>query len=120
VLKHFKKPLLAVVLFLCLTGAGFAAAGVILVASNIVNVNVQYTVSLSVSAANSVISLTARVKLNGNPAGSGINVDFYYSLNGGDWTYFATETTNSGGIARVRYTATSSGAYEFSAIARID
>jgi len=120
VLKYFKKPLLAVVLFLCLTGAILTAAGVILVASNIVNVNVQYTVSLSVSATNNFVSLTARVRLNGDPAGSGINVDFYYSLNGGDWTYFATETTNSGGIARVRYAVTSNGVYESSAVARID
>jgi len=92
-----------------------AASGLILVASNIVHVNAEYTVLLSVSGGNTRKLLTARVRFNGNPVGAGINVDFYYSLNGGEWTYFATETTNSGGMARVTYTATIEGVYNFTA-----
>ena len=102
------------VLFLALAGAILVASGLILVTSNIVHVNAEFTLSLSVSGSASRIILTARVRFNGHPVG-GINVDFYYSLNGSDWIYFATEATNQGGVARVRYTATIDGDYNFTA-----
>lgn len=92
-----------------------ATSGLILVTSNVVHVDVEYTVSLSVSASSTAILLTARVRFNGNPVRGGINVDFYYSLNGADWIYFATETTNRGGVARVTYAVTVDGTYNFTA-----
>ena len=114
-LKNGNKTLLLFLLFLCIAGASLATSGLILVTSNIVHVDVEYTVLLSASASNTRILLTARVRFNGTPVGAGVNVDFYYSLNGGDWIYFATEATNAGGIAHVRYTATVDGAYNFTA-----
>lgn len=101
---------------LSISGSSLAVTGLILVSSNIVHVDVQYTVNLSASVSNSVVRLTAGVRYNGGPAGAGINVDFYYSFNGGDWTHFATETTNRGGIARATYTITANGAYDFNAM----
>jgi hypothetical protein len=114
-LKHSKKPFAAFTLFIALAGASLVTSGLIVISSNIVHVDVEYTVLLSASASNTNILLTARVRFNGSPVGAGINVDFYYSLNGGDWIYFASETTNHGGVARVRYTATIEGAYNFTA-----
>jgi hypothetical protein len=113
-LKNDNKKLLFFLL-LCIAGASLATNGLIFVTSNIVHVDVEYTVLLSASASNTKISLTARVKFNGTPVGAGVNIDFYYSLNGGEWIYFATEATNPGGIAHVIYTATVEGAYNFTA-----
>ena len=113
-LKHSNKQLLVLALFLYLAGAILAASGLILATSNIVHVNAEFTVSLSVSGSIPRILLTARIRFNGNPVG-GIDVDFYYSLNGSDWIYFATEATNRGGVARVTYTATIDGDYNFTA-----
>jgi hypothetical protein len=114
-LKNGNKTLLLFLLFLCIAGAGLATNGLIFVTSNIVHVNAEYTVLLSVSGSNTRINLNARVRFNGNPVGAGINVDFYYSLNGSDWIYFATEATNRGGVARVTYTVTIDGDYNFTA-----
>lgn len=114
-LKHGNKQLLVFALFLFLAGSSLATSGLILVTSNIVHVDVEYTVLLSASNQNTRILLTARVRFNGRPVGAGINVDFYYSLNGSDWIYFATEPTNRGGVARVTYTVTIDGDYNFTA-----
>ena len=114
-MKNSKKPFVTFTFFIALAGASLATSGLIVITSNIVHVDVEYTVLLSASASNTNIMLTARVRFNGNPVGAGINVNFYYSLNGGDWIYFATEATNRGGVARVRYTATIEGAYNFTA-----
>jgi hypothetical protein len=75
----------------------------------------QYTVVLSSSVSKTHVSLTATVTNNGSPAGAGINVDFYYSLNGGDWTCFRTEPTNHRGVTRVIYKVTIDGEYDFRA-----
>ena len=96
-----------------------AASGMYWVTSNVVHVEVQYTVVLAVSVRRTLVSLTAEVSLNGAPAGAGVSVDFYYSLNGGAWTYFATQETNPRGTARARYTITASGAYDFQAVVRL-
>jgi hypothetical protein len=118
-LKTSRKSLLTVALLLWIAVGGLAVYGMFLVPSNVVHLDIQYTVFLSVSASNSKVSLTARVRFNGNPVGAGINVDFYYSLNGGDWTYFTTQSTNRGGVARATYTVTAIGAYDFKAIVSI-
>jgi hypothetical protein len=115
-LKTSRKSLLALVLLLSIAGGGSATYGMFWVTSNVVHVDMQYTVALSVSVSNRVVSLTARVRNNGKPVGAGVNVAFYYSLNGGDWTYFTTQSTNPGGVAHATYTATANGAYEFKAI----
>ena len=115
-LKTTKKTLVAVVLLLCISGSGLTAYGMFWVTSNIVHVDMQYSVELSISGSNRAVSLTARVRHNGNPVGAGINVAFYYSLNGGIWTYFTTQSTNRGGVAHATYTATANGAYNFKAI----
>jgi hypothetical protein len=121
-LQTIRKPLLVVVVLLCTVGGSLTAYGVFRVTSNvvqvdIVNADMQYTVVLSASVSDSVVSLTAVVRDNGMPIGAGIAVVFYCSVNGGDWTYFATELTNPGGVAHATYTATANGAYDFKAIA---
>jgi hypothetical protein len=115
-LKMSGKSLLTLVLLLCIAGSSLVAYGMFWVTSNIVHVDMQYTVVLSSSASNSVVSLTARVRNNDKPVGAGINVAFYYSLNGGIWTYFATQSTSRGGVAHATYTVTANGAYNFKAI----
>ncbi len=110
-----KELLLVAILSLCIIGSGLTACGMFWVTSNVVHVDAQYTITLSTSGSKNVISLTARVRYNGNPIGEGINVDFYYSLNGGNWTYFATQPTNRGGVARTTYRTTVNGNYEFKA-----
>jgi len=115
-LKTTKKTLVALVLLLCISESGLAAYGMFWVTSNIVHVDMQYSVELSISGSNRVVSLTARVRHDGNPVGAGIKVDFCYSFNGGDWTYFATEATNRGGVARATYGVSADGAYDFKAI----
>lgn len=104
-----------VILLLCAAGGSLATYGMFLVISNTVHVDLRYTIALSFSVRGSVVSLTATVRYNGRPAGVGINVDFYYSVNGSDWNYFTTQTTNHGGIARTKYTITVNGEYDFKA-----
>jgi hypothetical protein len=99
-----------------MAGGGLAAYGMFFVTSNIVHVDMLYTVDLSASGSRNVVTLTARVRQNGELVGAGINVDFYYSVNGGDWTYFATEATNRNGAARATYRVTGNGAYDFKAM----
>ena len=100
-----------------MTGGSLAAYGMFLVTSNIVHVDMQYIVDLTVSGKNNV-RLTASVTRNGSPV-RGIDVAFYYSFNGGDWIYIATSTTNPNGIARANYRITANGAYDFKAIAGV-
>ncbi len=113
-LKTLTKPLFVVVILLCLVGTWLTACGMFWVTSNIVHVDIQYTVELSVSGGRNVV-LNAKVKLNGASVGAGINVDFYYSFNGGDWVYFATDATNGGGNARATLRIMANGAYSFKA-----
>jgi hypothetical protein len=57
---------------------------------------------------------------NGAAYGAGLVVDFYHSTNGGvDWTYFASSTTDSGGIAQATFVAQQNGAYDFKATVTI-
>jgi hypothetical protein len=116
-LNPTKKTLVAVVLLLCISGSGLTAYGMFWVTSNIEHVDMQYSVELSISGSNRAVSLTARVRHNGNPVRAGISVDFYYSFNGGDWIYFANGATNRGGVARATYRVNANGAYDFKAIA---
>ena len=113
------KSLLIVVLLLCIAGASSAVYGMFWVTSNVVHVDVQYTVVLSSSVSNSDITLNAAVTNNGSPVGAGINVDFYYSLNGDPWTHFATQPTDAGGVAQAIYAVTGNGGYDFNAIATV-
>ena len=110
---------MGVLLLLCVAGGILAAYGMFRVTSNVVRVDIQYTVALSSSASKSTVSLTARVRNDGRPVGAGINVDFYYSINGGDWIYFTTQSTNRGGVAHTTYTATANGSYDFKAMVSI-
>ncbi len=115
-LKMSRKSLLVVALLLCLAGNGLAVNGMFWVTSNIVHVDLRYTVALSSSTSNSVVSLTAKVRENGKPAGAGINVAFCYSVDGIDWTYFATQPTNHGGVAHATFAMTDNRTYNFNAI----
>ncbi len=117
-LKKSRKSLLVVVLLLCIAGDGLTAYGMFWVTSNVVHVNLGYTVTLSSSTSGNVVSLTARVRNNGKPGGIGINVAFYYSVDRGDWTYFTTQSTNRGGVAHATYTVTTNGEYNFKAIVK--
>lgn len=100
---------------LSIAEGSLAAYGMFWVTSNVVHVDMQYTVALSYSVSKSHVSLTATVTNNGRPVGAGINVEFYYSLNGSDWTYFTTKTTDQRGVARAIYKITVNGEYDFKA-----
>jgi len=89
------------------------------VTSNVAHVDVSYAVVLSSSVSNSDITLNAVVTNNGGPVGAGINVDFYYSLNGNVPTYFTTQPTDAGGVAQAIYVVTTNGGYDFRAIVNI-
>lgn len=108
-----------VVVCLLLVGGSLAAYSLFWITSNTVHVDIRCTVVLSFSASDSDVSFNAVVRNNGRPAGAGINVDFYYSLNNGNWTHFATHPTNRGGVANARYTVTANGGYDFKAVASI-
>ena len=107
---------MAIVSLLCIAGSSLACYGTFWVTSNIVHVDVQYSVALSYSVRRDRVSLTASVTNNGSPVGAGINVEFYYSLNGGEWTNFTTVPTNHRGVARATYRITVDGEYDFEAI----
>jgi len=109
------KTLLAIVLLLCVVGSDLVVYGMFQVTSNIVHVDMQFTITLFSSVRNGEVSLTARVRINGNSVGDGIDIAFFYSLNGGEWNHFATQKTNRGGIARATYTITAIGSYDFKA-----
>jgi hypothetical protein len=115
-LKMHRKPLLIVALLLCIAGASSAAYCYLFVTSNTKHVDMQYKVDLSTSVTDSSITLNAAVTNNGILARAGITVDFYYSLGGGPWTYFATQLTDAAGLAQATYTATTNGGYDFEAI----
>lgn len=119
-MKMNKKSLLVIGLMLCIAGGSMAAYAAFLVPSNVVHVDMDYVTTLSTySVVNSVVTLNAAVTDNGATVGAGINVDFYYSFNGGSWTYFTTQPTDTGGIAQAAFTATVIGGYDFKAIANI-
>jgi hypothetical protein len=121
-LKTRRTPLLVVALLLCIVGGSLTAYAAFWVTSDPVHVSVNYAVVLSSSVVDSSVTLNAAVTNNNNPVEAGIGVDFYYSLNGGPWTYFATyQTGNNGvaGVAQAIYTATANGGYDFEAIVSI-
>jgi len=119
-LKTSRKPLLVVVMLLCIAGVSLLAYGYIFTLSNVAHVDVQYKADLSIlSVADSQITLSAAVTNNGAPVREGINVDFYCSVDGGPSTYFATSPTNSEGVAQATYAATGNGGYDFQAIVTI-
>jgi hypothetical protein len=109
------KTLLALVLTFFMAGSDLAAYGIFHVTSNTVHVDLQFTINLFSSIRNDEVALTARVRINGNLVGDGIDIAFYYSHNGGEWTHFTTKTTNRGGIARTTYTIAAIGTYDFRA-----
>lgn len=118
-LKTSKKSLLVVALLLCIGGGGLATYGFIYIPSNIVHVDVQYTVALTSEVIDSSVKLTATVK-NGLDPVEGITVDFYYSTDSGANYYnFASQLTNVDGVAEATYTVTVNGAYDFKAVATV-
>lgn len=120
-MKNSRKLFLTVVSLLCVAGVAVAiTAGMIFITSNVTHVEIQYTVTLSSSVVDSEITLNAEVKNNGNPVGAGINVDFYYSVDGGtNWVYINYQPTDTAGVAQTIYTATANGGYDFRAIATV-
>jgi hypothetical protein len=114
-----RKPLLLFVFLLCLTGGSLAAYGLIFAESAVVHVDMQYSVVLSNSVADSAVTLNAAVTNNGNPVRAGINVDFYYSLNGGAWTYIDSQLTDAVGVAHATYLVMVNGGYDFKAIVTV-
>ncbi len=119
-METVRKGILVVTLLVCVLGGSLAAYGYIFVTSNSVRVEMQYGVTLStVSVVDSTVTLNAAVTNNGSPVRAGINVDFYYSLNGGDWTYFASDLTDTGGVAQAIYNVTIPGGYDFRAIVTV-
>lgn len=119
-MKMLRKVLLVTVLLLCVGVVGFVAYGYIFASSNVVRVDVQYAVELSIlSVEDSQITLNAAVTNNGDAVRAGITVDFYCSVDGGYWTFFATSFTDAGGNAQAIYTVFYNGAYDFQAIVTI-
>jgi hypothetical protein len=120
-MNNSNKRLLRVAIFLCAATAITAATcGMIFISSNSVHVDIQYSNALSMSVTDSTVTLTATVTNNGNPVGAGYNVDFYISADGGAvWYNFASQLTDSSGIAQVVYTATTNGGYDFYATATV-
>ena len=119
-MKTSRKPLLVVVLLLCIAGVSLVAYGSIFAGSNVAHVDVQYNVDLSIlSVVDSQITLNVAVTNNGVPVRAGIVVDFYYSLDGGPSTNFASSTTDAAGVAHATYQATGNGGYDFQAIVTI-
>jgi len=114
-LKTYRKPLLIIAIFLCLAGSSLTAYGLLYAQSNVVHVDMQYTAVLTSSIAGSEITLNAAVANNAAAVGAGISVDFYYSLGGGEFTYFATGLTNTAGVAQAKYIVTQNGGYDFRA-----
>jgi hypothetical protein len=115
-LERLRKSLVRVVLLLCLVGSALTVYGKFLATSNIVHVDIQYTVELSRSGGGRNVNLNARVSFNGSPVGAGVNVNFYYSFNGGGWVLFASDTTNGGGNAHASYRIIVNGSYDFRAV----
>lgn len=113
-LKNTRKSLLIVAVFLCLAGSTLTAYA-LYAQSNIVHVDMQYAAALTSSVADSTITLKAAVTYNSAPVKAGINVDFYYSLDKGEFTYFATGPTDAAGVAQAIYTVTQNGGYDFKA-----
>jgi hypothetical protein len=89
------------------------------IASNSVHVDVQYEVDLTHSVVDSEVTLNAAVSNNGNPVGAGYAVDFYYSVDGSEWTYFDTQITGDLGLVQSTYVLTTNGGYDFQAIVTI-
>jgi len=113
-LMNSRKSLLFIAVLLCLAGSSLTAYA-LYAQSNIVHVDMQYAAVLTSSVADSTITLNAAVTYNGAPVRAGINVDFYYSLDGGVYAYFATGSTDAAGVAQAIYTVTQNGGYDFQA-----
>lgn len=120
-MKNSKKTMLRVAILLCLAGIILTIAyGMIFITSNSVHVDVQYSVNLSHSVEDSVVTLKATVSNNDNPVGAGYTVDFYCSVDGGaNWIHFDSQLTEASGVAQSTYTATTNGGYDFRAIATV-
>ena len=114
-----RKRLLVVGLLFSLAGGGLAAYCYVYAISNVVHVDMQYTVVLSSSVADATVTLNAAVTNNGYPVRAGINVDFYYSLNGVDYTLFTSQLTDTDGVAQAIYPAAFNGGYDFKAIVTV-
>ena len=115
------KKLLRVAILLFAAGAvTTVTCGLIFINSNSVHVDIQYSNALSYSVTDSTVTLTAAVTNNGNPVAAGYNVDFYVSADGGTmWSNFASQSTDSGGVAQATYTAMTNGGYDFYATATV-
>jgi len=118
-LKTSKKALLIAVLSFCIVVSGYVAYSYLFVASNVVQVDMQYTVVLTSSVTDSAITLNAAVTNNSSPVRAGIVVDFYASVDGGPSSYFATALTDANGLAQTTYAVVYNGGYDFQAIVTI-
>jgi hypothetical protein len=118
-LKTSKKALLIAVLSLCIVASGYVAYSYLFVSSNVVSVNMQYSVALSSSVTDSTVTLTATVTNGGSPVRAGIVVDFYASIDGAPSSYFATALTDANGLAQTTYAVLYNGGYDFQAIVTI-
>ena len=119
-MKISRKPLLVLPFLLCVAGFSFFAYAYIYASSDPVHVDMQYAVSLEASVAGSQVTLTATVTNNGLPAGAGIQVDFFDSVDEGTTYYdFAYAYTDANGVAQVTFVAEYNGSFDFKAIATI-
>ncbi|WP_455278316.1 hypothetical protein [[Eubacterium] cellulosolvens] len=115
-----KKTLLRIVLLSSLAAALLTVTyATIFIASNSVNVGVEYRIELTHTVEDTLVTLDATVYNNGGTVGANYVVDFYYSVYGSDWTYFDTQITDDSGYVQSTYSITANGSYDFQAIATI-
>lgn len=115
-----KKTLLRIVLLSSLAAALLTVTyGALFIASNTVDVDVEYQVDLTATVVDTQVTLEGVVSNMGSPVGAGYAVDFYYSVYGSDWAYFDSQTTDANGYVTTTYSITANGYYDFQAIATI-
>jgi len=101
-------------------GAGsLATYGYLVAESDLVHVEMQYAVALSVSVVDSSVTLDAAVTNNGSPVREGLSVDFYCSYNNGGFAWFANQPTDVDGVAHTTFTTTINGGYDFKAYVNV-
>jgi len=117
---NLRKNLLRIVLLSSLAAVLLTVTyAQLFIASNMVEVDVEYQVDLTPTVVDTQVILEAVVSNMGGPVGAGYAVDFYYSVYGSDWAYFDSQTTDANGYVTTTYSITANGYYDFQAIATI-
>ena len=117
-MKTSLKIGLVITLLVIVAASSASVYAVIFAVSDIVHVDVQYNVVLSQDIVGDKVTLTATVTNNAQ-AVDGRNVDFYVSVDSGDWSIIGSIITSNKGVATYEYTLTANGAYDFKAVVTV-